>query len=132
MPETSDLIAEAVAQATETQPVSHGVARAIAEHYMPTGRAPNGRAVYRKALKAFIASGEMQSVNNTPTRWVANPRDNLAPPQAVFDAASGEGQWARGSDTDKSALAAFGDYLQARASREDFAAVPNWRDLPVE
>lgn len=131
--ELANKIAAAVAKASRIDtPISHGVARVIAERYLPEGRAPQGRAVFRKALAAFIASGVMRSVNTTPPRWAPHPSADLPPAQSLFTAASSEGQWDLGSDADKDALAAFGDYLQARQAADEVGAVPDWRDHPIE
>lgn len=127
---TAGQIAAAVAESTRTgMPISHAVARAIAERYMPKGRAPQGRAVYRKALSKFIATGAMESVNTTPPRWQPHPGANLVPPQALFSAVAEEGQWNTGSDADRDAMAAFGDYLTSRAMAEDLGPVQDWRSL---
>lgn len=129
----SAVIAQAVAAVSDSdESISHGTARAIALRFAPTGRAKKGRAVFRNALKDFIATGVMKGVNTTPPRWQPHRYAELNAAQALWMAVAEEGQYQAASDDDKSAMAALGDYFQARQQAEDLDAVPGWADLPIE
>jgi hypothetical protein len=108
------------------------VARAIAVRFQPEGRAPQGRAIYRKALQAFIDCGVMQSVNTTPPRWRSHPSGELNAEQALFEAICGEGRMAKVSEAEMAAIYAFGDYLHARRQADDLGPVAGWSGLPIE